>query len=822
MKAALQEKVYQLEIELEKKDKQINDLSAENFNLKQDKHKQSNEIRKLRSLKNVNMKKVKKAKTITLAQKKKIVHEVLKPFFFTNQIDCYLNQQLDPETGEMILFKRAKKWSNPEITLALTLKHLSPRTYRYLRKKKILPLPSERSIAEHFENFQIDEGYFEHVDELLKLMAKSTPNERDRVICLSNDEVHTVSTAGFDAKRDKIVGPHSNANVLIMRGLFKRFKIPLWTRFDSDLSKEELFMIIDRLTIAGYKVVSLTSDMGPLNMRLFGEKGLGLSIKKTFFKVPANAEHDLPERKIYYFFDVPHLLKLLRNHLLDSGFVLKSGTVITKADLQKLFDKLISTDGNEYTMAPKLNQYHLEVVGGDRQKVRLAAQLLSKTTSDMIKLLFKCDAKMMELSEFIAQINSWFDIFNSRKKIHKSNEFGDAYGVNKEKQDELLKNFYDTIKSLRVLEKGTNTPHKGLLPWQKGILIGINSLMPLFESLKQEFDITYLLTSRINQDALEQLFSILRAMCGRYTEFSALSFLRRLRDYILGAGKDLSIEAANVIQSELDDKEFCITNHITEDLGMKPTSLNVIKVKAKPAESEIKDLEDLDDNWIDLETNEVDEVDELLVQLETLEGKHEFVHDEVHNDCVLPDIEFPLDEHDIPELDPELQNVSELQTECDGDCNCQYNNDIEKGYSTNQIEGLKYFAGSLVRKDKDLSKVNNDTIHDNDFVESNWISLRNRSGLAFPHKELVKDLKVMEIEFQRHHEDSPGGLSKMNNVTKSLADRLKIMFPKYDLKVLRKFTLGRTMRRMKCIQNSKVRESRRSKTVKINRLYTEK
>ena len=73
------------------------------------------------------------------------------------------------------------------------------------------------------------------------------------------------------------------------------------------------------------------------------------------------------------------------------------------------------------------------------------------------------------------------------------------------------------------------------MPWQEGIIYTSNSLPPLLEYLKSEYpEIEYLLTYRINQDGLEHLFGQLRAMCGMYRSFGALSFRRRLRDHILG------------------------------------------------------------------------------------------------------------------------------------------------------------------------------------------------------------------------------------------------------------------------------------------------
>ena len=314
MKKALQEKVYRLENELNSMEKELTKVKSREHNIRQKYYKLSGEYYKAKRQNNFSTLSKQKSKRITMAQKRAIVHKVLKPFFTANQIDCYLNQEVDKKTGEVKLYQRARKWSNEDLTLALTLKHLSPRAYRYLRAKKILPLPSAASIQQHFKSFQIQEGYFGSVDCLLRLMAK-VMDKRDLVVALSLDEVHLKAATSYDSSNDKIVGPHSTANVLLMRGVFRKYKIPIWTKFDSDLEKEELFSIIQNLHAAGYTVVTFTSDMGPLNVRLFGKKGLNLTMNRPWFTVPANPEKNFPEMVIYYLFDVPHLLKLMRNHL---------------------------------------------------------------------------------------------------------------------------------------------------------------------------------------------------------------------------------------------------------------------------------------------------------------------------------------------------------------------------------------------------------------------------------------------------------------------------------------------------------------------------
>ena len=47
-----------------------------------------------------------------------------------------------------------------------------------------------------------------------------------------------------------------------------------------------------------------------------------------------------------------------------------------------------------------------------RQKVRMAAELLSKSSVDAIRLLFPNDADMLTLAEFIEEVDNWFDVMN--------------------------------------------------------------------------------------------------------------------------------------------------------------------------------------------------------------------------------------------------------------------------------------------------------------------------------------------------------------------------------------------------------------------------
>lgn len=75
------------------------------------------------------------------------------------------------------------------------------------------------------------------------------------------------------------------------------------------MTKELLYNIIEVLYTNGFNVIAIVSDMGSSNIALW--KNLDISITHTSFK------HPMTDKNVHIFADVPHLLKLARNHFLD-------------------------------------------------------------------------------------------------------------------------------------------------------------------------------------------------------------------------------------------------------------------------------------------------------------------------------------------------------------------------------------------------------------------------------------------------------------------------------------------------------------------------
>jgi len=80
------------------------------------------------------------------------------------------------------------------------------------------------------------------------------------------------------------------------------------------MSKELLLHIISEVHNIGFKVVAMVSDMGPSNMGLW--RDFGICTENTRFK------HPVEGTKVHVFADVPHLLKLARNHFFDKSMII--------------------------------------------------------------------------------------------------------------------------------------------------------------------------------------------------------------------------------------------------------------------------------------------------------------------------------------------------------------------------------------------------------------------------------------------------------------------------------------------------------------------
>lgn len=97
-----------------------------------------------------------------------------------------------------------------------------------------------------------------------------------------------------------------------------------------------------------------------------------------------------------------------------------------------------------------------------------------------------------------------FDTSNGRR-IDDQKKMLCGLGAHEEEQLRVLDDMKQVISTMRVGR------HKSLVPFQKGILTSVEAIKGLYFELKAEGQ-RYLLTSRLNSDSVENLFSCIRGM----------------------------------------------------------------------------------------------------------------------------------------------------------------------------------------------------------------------------------------------------------------------------------------------------------------------
>ena len=279
------------------------------------------------------------------------------------------------------------------------------------------------------KHFKCQPGILQDIKKVLQKFFETEESPLARIAIITFDEMEIAKILEYDHESDRVFGPHKKVQVVMVRGLFKKWKQPVYYDFDTPMKTDLLSFIIKQVEEIGIRVYGTNFDLG--------NQGLLSSLKVTeevpFFKNPAD-----PSRKIYVFPDIPHLLKLCRNHLLDDGYLFRSGSMLKKED----FEKLLQADNGELKICHKLTLGHLDCQGNARQRVRPAAQLLSHSTATAFRLLFP---EKKEQADWIDLVNAWFDTCNSRLKFD-ANPQKSAFGTDLEQQKSILEKFCTTMR----------------------------------------------------------------------------------------------------------------------------------------------------------------------------------------------------------------------------------------------------------------------------------------------------------------------------------------------------------------------------------------
>ena len=465
------------------------------------------------------------------------------------------------------------RWTVQDKLFALSVFYHSRKVYAIL--KKMFYMPSKTTLMKMLQKTNIYPGFSSNILNALKRKVTSM-KAADRQCALIFDEmsikqfltynrqfdfVEGFQDLGFVGK-SKFVANHAMA--FMVRGLSSKWKQTIGYFLSSGpVSGENLQTLIkdaiDRLTSVGLSVKVTICDQGS-NNRKFVDL-CGVTLEKPYFT------HN--NQKIYVMYDPPHLLKSIRNNLKSSGFIYK-GEKVKWDYVSQFYEKDVKS---KLRLAPKLTDDHLETPPFAKMRVPLAAQVLSHSVAAGINTycqLGELPKEAQTTADFIEHMDQVFNAMNSRS-VASSQKMGHAVSQSS-KHLEFFENSLQFFDDLKVDSSNTIYCVNG---WK----LSIKATMELWHDLHNDHEYGFLLTNRLNQDCIENLFSIIRGKGGHRVNPSSMEFRAAFRqvafDQIVeqSAGSNCAADTDDILltMTNVQDGDLC-ENVCDQSVNPSPSS----------------------------------------------------------------------------------------------------------------------------------------------------------------------------------------------------------------------------------------------------------
>ena len=406
--------------------------------------------------------------------------------------------------------KNRQKWEEDERQFALRLHYVSPVGYKLL-KKEAFKLPGISTIQNWVNEISLLPGINKEFFDILKLKA-STMSDFSKTCVLMWDEMEIKKNLQYNRKFDLIEGfedlgeygrtPNLGNKVLVfmIRGLYENYKQPLFhvvahKAVKGKILKKLIVNALENLENAGFIVRYMVCDQGSTNQSAVCD--LGITDKKPYIERQG--------RKIFFGYDIPHLIKCIRNILLLYD-IIDNDKVVTWEAIKELreFERF-----NSCKAAPKLTDIHINPNNFQKQRVKYATQVFSSTVSAALISGYTTGSlknpHCISTANFAKNVNDMFDCCNARHP-YDSNPLKRGLGTANSTVEDFLRKSLSFIEHWKV--SSGNVPDT--LP---DLQLTIGSILKLWEDLRGD-GVKFLLTSRLNQDPIENKFAIYRRKSG--------------------------------------------------------------------------------------------------------------------------------------------------------------------------------------------------------------------------------------------------------------------------------------------------------------------
>lgn len=162
-------------------------------------------------------------------------------------------------------------------------------------------------------------------------------------------------------------------------------------------------------------LVAVVSDGASANRRLYQMHKMMDKIDEESDFCYRTVNIFAPDRFIYFFCDVPHLIKTARNCLLHSGFgnfsrcMWKNGMYLIWQHIVKIWNEDLE---NRIKVIPKITYNHIHLTPYTKMTVSYAAQVLSNRMSIVLEEV--AGPEVRETAKYCSMVDNFFDCLNVR------------------------------------------------------------------------------------------------------------------------------------------------------------------------------------------------------------------------------------------------------------------------------------------------------------------------------------------------------------------------------------------------------------------------
>lgn len=506
----------------------------------------------------------------------------------------YKNKSISTFVKMQLFHKSQAAWTMNEKQMAISLFYKSPSNYRFMRQKFKFVLPSVRTIQSWLHVIRFKTGMETTLTEKLFYKAKTmTPFEKTCVVTF--DEISVKRKLDYNRTEDFIEGfedfgpfgrtdqPANSALVFMIRGMFSNWKMPVcyftsYGPMKAPMLKNIIKYVLESLKKLTFVPKFLVCDQGSNNRAVY--KLLGVT--------KDNPAVTIADEKIFTSFDGPHLLKSLRNNFCNDAS-LKFHISDQLVRWQDIVDTYKVDSKSEVARSMiKITTVHLNPTSFQKMRVKYAAQIFSKSVAAAILTAHATNelksSTALETAKFLITINDIFDALNSRV-LNDANPIRSAISVFNEKPLQVLKNavqFFDSIKVYRNNKLANNIYCISGFQWT------INSILMLWEDLQKE-NCKFLLTNFLNQDCLENCFSVVRSR-GGYNPTPSIKQMRIALQNIINIRLPMAVDSGNC---EFDDNVENLD--ISDDINHKTSKASTSSVSPGSIAADFKNCE-IDEN----------------------------------------------------------------------------------------------------------------------------------------------------------------------------------------------------------------------------------